>query len=148
LFGAPIAHEDHAVRACYAALHMQEVIGRYADQLRRQQGLDVRIRVGLNAGEGVVRSIGSDLRTDYTAVGQTTHLAARMEQMALPGTILITPQVLALAEGFVQVKPLGPMPIKGVREAMEVYEVTGAGSVRTRLQAAAARGLTQIVGRT
>ena len=94
-----------------------------------------------------MRSIGSDLRMDYTAVGQTTHLAARMEQMALPGTILITPQVLALAEGYVQVNPLGPMPIKGVREPMEVYEVTGAGPARTRLQAAAAHGLTHFIGR-
>jgi class 3 adenylate cyclase len=85
LFGAPLTHEDHAVRACYAALHMQEVIGRYAAELRRERGLDVQIRVGLNAGEVVVRSIGSDLRMDYTAVGQTTHLTARMEQLALPG---------------------------------------------------------------
>ena len=86
LFGAPIAHEDHAVRACYAALHMQEVIGRYAEELRRQQGLDVQIRVGLNCGTVVVRSIGSDLHMDYTEVGQTTHLAARMEQMVMPGS--------------------------------------------------------------
>src|SRR5262245_55666956 len=84
LFGAPVAHEDHAVRACYAALHMQEAIGRYADELRRQQGLDVQIRVGLNSGAVVVRAIGNDLHMDYTAVGQTTHLAARMEQLAVP----------------------------------------------------------------
>ena len=94
-----------------------------------------------------MRSIGSDLRMDYTAVGQTTHLAARMEHMAPPGTILITPQVLALVEGYVQVDPLGPMPIKGVRESMEVHEVTGAGPVRTRLQAAAVHGLTHFIGR-
>ncbi len=84
LFGAPIAHEDHAVRACYAALRMQEAVGRYAEELRRHQGLDVQIRIGLNSGEVVVRSIGSDLHVDYTAVGQTTHLAARMEQLARP----------------------------------------------------------------
>jgi class 3 adenylate cyclase len=99
LFGAPVAHEDHVVRACYAALAMQETIGRYADELRRQQGLDVQIRIGLNAGEAVVRSIGSDLHMDYTAVGQTTHLAARMEQMAMPGPGVVTPEGLWSAEG-------------------------------------------------
>jgi class 3 adenylate cyclase/tetratricopeptide (TPR) repeat protein len=148
LFGAPIAHEDHAVRACYAALRMQESVQHYAAEVQRTTSLPLQIRVGVNSGEVVVRSIGSDLRMDYTAVGQTTHLAARMEQMALPGTILITPQVLALAGGYVQAKPLGPMPIKGVREPMEVYEVTGAGPVRTRLQVAAARGPTPFIGRT
>src|SRR5919109_2386275 len=86
LFGAPIAHEDHAVRACYAALAMQAALKRYTEDLRQRQGLDVQIRVGLNSGEVVVRSIGSDLHMDYTAVGQTTHLAARMEQLARPGT--------------------------------------------------------------
>ena len=84
LFGAPLAHEDHAVRACYAALRMQEAVGRYAEDLRRSQGLTVQIRIGLNSGEVVVRSVGSDLHMDYTAVGQTTHLAARMEQLAPP----------------------------------------------------------------
>jgi predicted ATPase len=101
----------------------------------------------LHAGEVVVRSIGSDLRMDYTAVGQTTHLAARMEQMAMPGAILITPAVLGLVEGFVQVKALGALPVRGLRDPVEVYEVTGAGMVRSRLQAAAARGLTRFVGR-
>jgi tetratricopeptide (TPR) repeat protein len=105
------------------------------------------MRVGLNAGEVVVRSIGSDLHMDYTAVGQATHLAARMEQMAMPGSILITPAVLGLVEGFVQVKALGAMPVRGLRDPVEVYEVTGAGMVRSRLQAAAARGLTRFVGR-
>jgi class 3 adenylate cyclase len=85
LFGAPIAHEDHAVRACYAALRMQEALKRHADDARRSHGVEVHIRVGLNSGEVVVRAVGSDLRIDYTAVGQTTHLAARMEQLAPPG---------------------------------------------------------------
>jgi class 3 adenylate cyclase len=147
LFGAPIAHEDHAVRACYAALAMQVSVQQHAEHVHGTQGVPLHIRVGLNAGEVVVRSIGSDLHMDYTAVGQTTHLAARMEQMAMPGAILITPEVLRLAEGYVQVKPLGPVPIKGLRGPMEVYEVTGAGPVRTRLQAAATRGLTRFVGR-
>jgi class 3 adenylate cyclase/tetratricopeptide (TPR) repeat protein len=147
LFGAPIAHEDHAVRACYAALHMQEAVKQYAAEVQRTHGVPIHMRVGLNAGEVVVRSIGSDLHMDYTAVGQTTHLAARMEQMAMPGAILITPAVLGLVEGFVQVKALGAMPVRGLRDPVEVYEVTGAGVVRSRLQAAAARGLTRFVGR-
>ena len=147
LFGAPLAHEDHAVRACYAALRMQAAVQQYATEVQRTHGVPIHMRVGLNAGEVVVRSIGSDLHMDYTAVGQTTHLAARMEQMAMPGAILITPAVLGLVEGFVQVKVLGAMPVRGLRDPVEVYEVTGAGMVRSRLQAAAARGLTRFVGR-
>src|SRR5215471_11907115 len=100
LFGAPIAHEDHAVRACYAALRMQGSVARYAEDVRRRHGIDVQIRLGLNSGEVVVRAIGSDLHMDYTAVGQTTHLAARMEQLARPGTTLITVETLRLAEGY------------------------------------------------
>jgi class 3 adenylate cyclase/tetratricopeptide (TPR) repeat protein len=147
LFGAPVAHEDHAVRACYAALHMQEAIGRYADELRCQQGLDVQIRVGLNSGAVVVRAIGNDLHMDYTAVGQTTHLAARMEQLARPGTTLLTADTLRLVEGYIEVTPLGPVPVKGLPEPVEVYELLRAGPVRSRLQAAVARGLTRFVGR-
>jgi class 3 adenylate cyclase len=107
LFGAPIAHEDHAVRACYAALAMQEAIRRYSDEVRRVHGVEVQIRAGLNSGEVVVRAIGNDLHMDYSAIGQTTHLAARMEQLALPGTIRLTTTTLRLAEGWVQVTPLG-----------------------------------------
>src|SRR5438067_8977684 len=109
LFGAPLAHEDHAVRACYAALRMQEAVRQYADEVRRAEGVTPQIRIGLNSGEVVVRSIGSDLRMDYSAVGQTTHLAARMEQLATPGSILVTPDTLQLAEGYVRVHGLGPM---------------------------------------
>jgi class 3 adenylate cyclase len=147
LFGAPVAHEDHAVRACYAALHMQEAIGRYAEALRRQQGLDVQMRVGLHSGEVMVRSISNDLHMDYTAVGQTTHLAARMEQLARPGTALLTADTLRLVEGYVEVTPLGPVPVKGLPEPIAVYELRWAGPVRSRLQAAIARGLTRFVGR-
>ena len=147
LFGAPLAHEDHAVRACYAALRMQDAVRRYSEELRRAQGVEVQIRVGLNSGDVVVRSIGSDLRMDYTAVGQTTHLAARMEQLAAPGSIRLTAETLHLAEGFVQVTPLGPVPIKGLGEPVEVFELVGAGAARTRLEAAARRGLTRFVGR-
>jgi class 3 adenylate cyclase len=110
LFGAPLAHEDHAVRACYAALRIQETLKRYADDTRRSHGVEVQIRVGLNSGEGVVRAVGSDLRMDYTAVGQTTHLAARMEQLAPPGTVRLTAETVRLAEGYVEVRSLGPIP--------------------------------------
>jgi tetratricopeptide (TPR) repeat protein len=109
--------------------------------------VSVQIRVGLNSGEVVVRAVGSDLRMDYTAVGQTTHLAARMEQLATPGTIVVTPSTLALVEGLVAVTSLGPVPVKGLAEPLEVFEVTGVGAARTRLHAAARRGLTRFVGR-
>ena len=147
LFGAPLAHEDHAVRACYAALRMQESVKMHAEEVRRSHAAVVKIRIGLNSGEVVVRAIGSDLHMDYTAVGQTTHLAARMEQLADPGAIMITPETLALVEGYVEVKSLGPVPVKGLADPVEVYEVTGAGPARTKLQAAARRGLTRFVGR-
>jgi tetratricopeptide (TPR) repeat protein len=147
LFGAPLAHEDHAVRACYAALRMQESVNRYADGVRRTEGVPIQIRVGLNSGEVVVGAIGNDLKMDYTAVGQTVHLAARMEQMTTPGSIMMTQDALRLAEGYVQVKPVGPVNVKGLAEPVEVYEVIGAGAARSRLQAAAARGLTRFVGR-
>jgi class 3 adenylate cyclase len=147
LFGAPIAHEDHAMRACYAALAMQDAIRRYSEEVRRTHGLEVQIRVGLNSGEVVVRSIGSDLSLDYTAVGQTTHLAARMEQLATPGSIRLAAETLRLAEGFIQVKALGPVSVKGLAEPVEVFELVGVTSFRRRLQATAARGLTHFVGR-
>jgi predicted ATPase/class 3 adenylate cyclase len=143
LFGAPVAHEDHAVRACYAALRMQERMKGHAVNVAPA----VRIRVGLNSGEVVVRAVGSDLRMDYSAVGQTTHLAARMEQLAEPGAIVIAPETLALAESYVETKPLGPVPVKGLAEPVEIYELTGAGAARTRLQAGSRRGLTRFVGR-
>src|SRR5688572_8738042 len=107
LFGAPLAHEDHAVRACYAALGMQASVKAYAEQTRRSAGVEPQIRVGINSGEVVVRSIGSDLHMDYTAVGATTHLASRMEQLASPGTIRITADTFKLSEGYVNVAPLG-----------------------------------------
>jgi class 3 adenylate cyclase/predicted ATPase/ribosomal protein L40E len=147
LFGAPLAHEDHAVRACYAALRMHESVKRYAVEVQRTQGVPIQIRVGLNSGDVVVGAIRNDLHMDYTAIGQTAHLAARMEQMAMPGSILMTADALRLAESYVQVKPLGPVSVKGLNDEVQVFEVTGAGPARSRLQAAAARGLTRFVGR-
>jgi class 3 adenylate cyclase/tetratricopeptide (TPR) repeat protein len=147
LFGAPIAHEDHAVRACYAALAMQEALRAYADQVRQTHQVEIHIRVGLNSGEVVVRAIGNDLHMDYSAIGQTTHLAARMEQLAMPGSILLTAETLRLAAEVVQTKLLGLTPIKGLARPLEVFELVGAGSPRTHLQAFAARTLTRFVGR-
>jgi class 3 adenylate cyclase len=147
LFGAPIAHEDHALRACYAALAMQVAMRDYTEEVRRAHGFELRIRVGLNSGEVVVRAIGNDLHMDYSAVGQTTHLAARMEQLATPGSIRQTAATLRLVEGLVQVNVLGPIPVKGLTEPVEVFELVGASTVHRRLQAAMARGLTRFVGR-
>jgi len=147
LFGAPLAHEDHAVRACHAALEMQGGARELAEQLRSTLGAEIKIRVGMNSGEVVVRSIGSDLRMDYTAVGLTTHLAGRMEQMARPGTTLLTSATARLAGSFVQVRSLGVQDVKGMTVPMEVYELVGGGPLRTRLQASRARALTRFVGR-
>jgi predicted ATPase/class 3 adenylate cyclase len=147
LFGAPIAHEDHALRACYAALAMQTAMRVYTEDVRRTRGLELRMRVGLNAGEVVVRAIGNDLHMDYSAVGETTVLAARMEQTATPGTIRLPAATLRLVEALVHVTALGPVPVKGLADPVEVFELTGASPLRRRLQAAAARGLTRFVGR-
>ena len=146
LFGAPIAHEDHALRACYAALAMQAAMQPTTEEVRRTRGLELRMRVGLNSGEVVVRAIGNDLHMDYSAVGETTVLAARMEQMATPGSIRLTPSTLGLVEGLVRVHALGPVPVKGLPEPVDVFELVGASALRRRFQAAAARGLTRFVG--
>ena len=147
MFGAPIAHEDHALRACYAALAMQAALRRYAEDVRRTQGLEVLLRVGLNSGDVLVRTISNDLYMNYSGVGLTTNLAARMEQLAPPGTIRVTAATLRLVEGAVRVNALGPIPVKGLAEPVEVFELVGATPVHRRLQAAVARGLTRFVGR-
>jgi class 3 adenylate cyclase len=147
LFGAPIAHEDHAVRACYAALAMQNTLREISEKTRRDFGVEVQVRTGLHSGEVVVRTIGNDLTMDYDAIGQTTHLASRMEQLALPGSIRMTADTLRLAEGLVQVRPLGPIPVKGLVQPIEVFELIGATAARSRLQASAVAGFTRFVGR-
>src|SRR5262249_54830303 len=147
IFGAPLAHEDHAVRACYAALRMQETVKASAEGARHRSGGEVQIRGGVLAGEVVVRSIGSDLAMNYTALGQTSDLAARMEQLATPGTIRLTADTLTLAEGYIGVKPLGPVPVRGLSEPVEGDELLGASAARPRLQASVTRGLTTFVGR-
>src|SRR5262245_44989962 len=148
LFGAPLAREDHAVRACYAALRMQERIGAYGDALQREGALPVQIRIGLNSGEVVVGSVGSDLHMVYTAVGQTVHLAARMEQMAKPASVLATAHTLALAGARVATRALGPVPVRGLTEPVEVHEIVGAARIRSRLESADSRPQTAFVGRT
>src|SRR6266705_2100857 len=148
LFGAPIAHEDHPQRALYAALRMQDEMRRYSDQLREQGRPPLLMRVGVNTGEVVVRSIRKeDLHTDYVPVGHSTNLAARMEQLAAPGSILVTEQTHKLTAGYFAFKALGKTQVKGVEEPLNVYEVIGAGPLRTRLQVSARRGLTRFVGR-
>jgi class 3 adenylate cyclase len=148
LFGAPLAHEDHPQRAVYAALRMQEEMRRYADTLRQKGYPPLQMRVGLNTGEVVVRSIRKDdLHTDYVPVGHSTNLAARMEQLATPGTIVVSSYTQRLTDGYFAFKDLGPTQIKGVEEAVNIYEVLGVGPLRTRLQVAARRGLTRFVGR-
>ncbi len=148
LFGAPIAHEDHAQRAVFAALRIQEDIADYADRLRREMGINFQVRVGLNSGEVVLRSIRKDdLHADYVPVGHSTGLAARMQSLAPAGGIVVSEATYRLTEGYFVFKPLGPARIKGVSEPVEIYEVAGIGAIRTRLQRAARRGLTRFVGR-
>ncbi|HKA63101.1 MAG TPA: AAA family ATPase [Methylomirabilota bacterium] len=147
IFGAPVAHENHAMRAVYAALRMHDGARRLAEGLGRDQRLDVQLRVGLNSGEVVVRSIGSDLHMDYTAVGQTTYLAAQMERLARPGTTLLTAETARLAEGYFEAKPLEPVAVKGLAEPVAVHELIGPGPARHRLQAATVRGLSRFIGR-
>ena len=147
LFGAPLAHEDHALRACYAALSMQEEMRRYRERLGAPEESGLQIGIGVNSGEVVVRSIDNDLNIEYSALGHTTHLAARMEELASAGAIIMTATTLRDVEGFVEVKPLGAVQAKGVTRGVEAYELTGTTAARTRVQARAARGLTPLVGR-
>src|SRR5439155_5056880 len=148
LFGAPIAHEDHAQRALYAALRMQENLKQYADRLRLEQGVPLQIRVGLNTGQVVVRSIRTDdLHTDYVPIGHATSLAARLQSLANPGSIVVSEPTFQLTDGYFAFQALGAAQIKGVSEPVPLYEVVGVGPLRTRLQVAARRGLVQFVGR-
>jgi class 3 adenylate cyclase/tetratricopeptide (TPR) repeat protein len=147
LFGAPIAHEDHARRACYAALSMQDGLRAYANELRLRQGLNFSVRLGLNSGEVIVGKIGDDLSMDYTAQGHTVGLASRMEQIAEPGKVYLTDHTASLVEGYFTLNDLGEMEIKGVHGAMHVYELQGLGQMRTRLDVSRSRGFSRFVGR-
>ena len=147
LFGAPIAHEDHAQRACYTALHLTEKLRGYADELRLERGINFGVRIGLNSGEVVVGKIGDDLRMDYTAQGPTVGLAARMEQIAAPDRVYLTQHTARLVKGFFELRDLGESNIKGVTEPLRVYELQGAGPIRTRLDLSRSRGFFRFVGR-
>jgi class 3 adenylate cyclase/tetratricopeptide (TPR) repeat protein len=147
LFGAPLAHEDHALRACYAALAMQEEMRRYRRKLGQSEEAGIQIGIGVNSGEVVVRSIDNDLNIDYSALGHTTHLAARMQELAGAGAIVMTAATLREVEGFVQIKSTGAVQVKGVSRPVEAFEIVAATTARTRVQASAARGLTPLVGR-
>ncbi len=148
LFGAPVAHEDHAQRGLYAALRVQEEMAKYSAGLRAQGNPPVEIRVGLNTGEVVVRSIRTDdAHTEYTPIGHSMSLAARMQTLAPTGSIVITEHTQKLTAGYFDLKPLGPARIKGVSDPINVYEVIGIGPLRTRLQMSASRGLSKFVGR-
>src|SRR5271169_4195034 len=148
IFGAPVAHEDHPQRSLYAALRMQEELRRYSDRLLADGRAPLEIRVGINTGEVVVRSIATGAgNVEYTPIGHTTNLASRMQAVAPTGSIAITENTRRLVEGYFALKPRGPTRVKGVTEAVNVYEVTGLGPLRTRLQRSAGRGLTKFVGR-
>jgi class 3 adenylate cyclase len=148
LFGAPVAHEDHPQRALYAALRLQEEMRRYSAQLRNAGNLPVEARVGVNTGEVVVRSIATgENHPEYTPIGHSTSLAARMQALSPTGSIAVTDTTRRLCEGYFIFRTLGPTRVKGVSEPVEVFEVTGLGPLRTRLQVAAQRGLTRFVGR-
>jgi class 3 adenylate cyclase/tetratricopeptide (TPR) repeat protein len=147
LFGAPIAHEDHAHRACYAALHLLDRLRTYANELRLRRGLSFSVRLGINSGEVIVGKISDDLRMDYTAQGHTVGLAARMEQIAEPGKVYLTAHTAALIQGYFALADLGEMEIKGVQGAMHVHELQGLGQMRTRLDVSRSRGFSRFVGR-
>ena len=147
LFGAPIAHEDHAQRACYAALHLKDEIARYATELKRERGLSFSTRMGLNSGEVVVGTIGDDLRMDYTAQGHTVGLAQRMENLASPDTCFVSANTAALARGYFDLEDLGEFRVKGVSHPMNVHRLNGMGNMRTRLDVSRSRGLSRFVGR-
>lgn len=147
LFGAPIAAEDHAIRACHAALTMQDLVRHYGDEIQRSYGVPIQIRVGLNSGEAVLRMNNHGLHTSYTAIGLTVHIASRMEQMAKPGTVLATADTLRLAKGHVEAKPIGPLKVKGFERAIEVAEIRRVATTRSRFDTAPGRAMTRFVGR-
>ena len=144
LFGAPIAHEDHAQRACYAALLLQRGLRRYSQQLKRERGIALSVRMGLNSGDVVVGRIGDDLRMDYTAQGHTVNLASHIEKLASPDTSYLTANTAELVRGFFELEDLGPYRVKNVRDPVQVYELRGLGSLRTRLDLSRARAGTSI----
>ena len=148
LFGAPLAHEDHAQRACYSALAIKSAMTDYGRRLKKDYGIDFKLRIGLNSGPVIVGSIGDDLRMDYTAMGDTTNLAARLEGLAQPGTTLLSGNTHRIVRDYFELKPLGGLDIKGKSKSQDVYEIISVTNVETRIEASEARGLTAFVGRS
>ncbi len=147
LFGAPVAHEDHAQRACYAALSIQKALGAYGDKIEKDTRVAFKMRIGLNSGPVIVGAIGDDLRMDYTAVGDTTNLGSRMESLARPGTVLLSKHTRRLVKDYFDLRSLGQMEVKGKKEPQEAFELIEASKVITRIGASVAKGLTRFVGR-
>ena len=147
LFGAPIAHEDHAQRACFASLSIQKAIEKYGEKLKNEGDIDFKMRIGLNSGPVIVGSIGDDLRMDYTAVGDTTNLAARMESLAKPGSVLVSANTYKITHDFFEFKSIGKIDVKGKKEPQEAFELIKKGDVDSRIDASVAKGLTMFVGR-
>jgi class 3 adenylate cyclase len=147
LFGAPIAHEDHAQRACYAALHLRDEIARYATELKREHGVGFSTRIGINSGEVIVGKIGDDLRMDYTAQGHTVGLAQRMEALAEPNSCYLSAATAALVRGYFSLDDLGEFRVKGVAAPLRIHRLAGVGASRTRFDISRARGLSRFVGR-
>ena len=147
LFGAPLAHEDHVIRALHAALGIQRVFATYAEELRRLRGMSVALRIGVHTGLVVVGKIGDDLRMDYTAQGFTTHLADRLQRLAPEGSVYVSEAVRQQAEGFFRFNDMGACTVPGIAQPVRVYECTGVGQVTSRLAAALRRRVSQFVGR-
>ena len=147
LFGAPVAHEDHAQRACYAALSIHKDLEDYEEKIKKDFGAEFKMRIGLNSGPVIVGSIGDDLRMDYTAVGDTSNLASRIENIARPGTSLVSRHTHKLARDYFEFEALGKMELKGKKETQEIFELIKTGEVDTRIAASKAKGLTRFVGR-
>jgi len=147
LFGAPIAHEDHAQRACYAALHLREELRRYQEDVKRRHAVTFSVRMGINSGEVVVGKIGDDLRMDYTAQGETVGLAHRLQELADPGTTYLSEHTMALVSGLFTLRDLGLFEVKGIAKPLRVHELEGVGQLRTRLEVSRSRGFSQFVGR-
>ncbi len=147
LFGAPVALENHAQKACYASLAVQNAVNAYSEQIKKDYGLDFKMRIGLNSGPVIVGAIGNDLRMDYTAVGDTTNLASRMESLAKPGAILVSKKTYKITRDFFDFQPMGKVQVKGKGEPQITYQLIKAGEIETRIKASVVKGLTKFVGR-
>jgi len=147
VFGAPIAHEDHPQRAIHAALAMQQALGEYAGRLRAEARPSFEARIGVNTGEVVIREIHTGGHAEYTPIGHTANLAARLQTVARPGSIAVSEQTRLLLEGYFELRQLGPVQVRGLGAPIQTYEVIGPGSLQSHFQVALKRGLARFVGR-